>query len=181
MSPVEFMQAKANLKKLVSKHTDKEKSRRYVVHRIDAAVAKLSDDLWAQLPTDPGSVKSSVIAKMDALKAAARGIDKVKVEAVGAQTDAVTSAIDALEKQCMEAESELKAIEFLVSQKAAAKKAERSSDRYKLLRIQQKLTNHNWGAQIAKKMVQWIEGASTHTWASRGSDERGRGLRPAGR
>lgn len=63
MSPVEFMQAKANLKKVVAKCTDMEKSRKYVVHRIDASVAKLTSEQWAQLPTDPGHVKSSVVSK----------------------------------------------------------------------------------------------------------------------
>lgn len=163
MSPVEFMQAKSDLKKLVSKHTSLEKSRKYVVHRIEASVAKLSPDQAAQLPSDPSHVKSTVVAKMNSLQSLAQGIDKVKVEAWGQLKNSVADAIDSLETQCAEAEAEWKAIDFLVQQKAAIKKAERSSDRYKKDRIVTKLTNNNWGTNIAKKLVQWIEGASSHS------------------
>ena len=130
-----------------------------VCARIDQAVGKLDASRVKKLAQTPDDVKKLVEAKIADLEKIGGTLDTVTLTGWGQAKAQALVAMQTLEAQFAEAESELEAMLFLVNQVSKQRKAERNSDRYKKLKVASRLHLGGFGKNIGKRLSENIEAA----------------------
>lgn len=150
MSPLEFMQAKRELKKLGQDSLDKLAGTKSVVEKIKVAHKQLNAEDTKQLEHDTDEVSSEFTDKEKKLRSLIAEIDTSKKASLESKTSAINEAVDQLSASDLACQAHLDAIGFILSEKKQCVRKVQQQNRYQINKVQKMLEAGGWGKSAAK-------------------------------